>query len=318
MEDPTASGQDNRLYSFQTLYGILDALPIAVSWATLPGALVQFTNRAFIHLLGYPQGHFRTVDQFIDTVYINDAYRQRAREHWGYFASDHIDGVTEVPNIEIEARCFDGRVLTLQHCGVIVHEMKIAIGVFEDISVQKRQQQMLSTYALLDSLTGLANRRSLEDRWEREVARLRHPPPMAFLMLDLDGFKQVNDTRGHDAGDAVLRTVGARLKAAVRESDLVCRLGGDEFGVLMPTPEDRGQIGMVCDRIIESLSAPMRVKGRAVRVGASIGVCLFPEHASGLREVLMKADQALYQVKRTGRGRWEWAAPRRPAAPKAP
>ncbi|PLZ04432.1 GGDEF domain-containing protein [Burkholderia sp. WAC0059] len=318
MEQHGEFAKNLALHSFQTLYGVLDALPIAVSWATLPGAVIQFTNRAFGALFGYPPGYFQNVDQFIDVTYIHEKHRALAREVWKHFASEQSTGVTEIPNIELEIRRFDGGVRTLQHCGAIVHDTKVAIGVFQDISEQKRFNEMLTGFALHDPLTGLANRRSLQERWQREIAGGGPRGRIAFLMIDLDGFKQINDTYGHDAGDVVLRTVAQRLKATVRETDLACRLGGDEFGVLMPGPADFREIEATCDRIVERLREPMAVDGMAIRVGASIGGCLYPDQASDIRELLLKSDRTLYEVKRSGKGRWGWCAPDLPRSDTSP
>ncbi len=298
-----------RASSFGDLYDILHALPIAVSWARLPGTEIQFQNRAFDKLFGYPPDAFPTVEQFIEITYIHPEQRALARELWGHFVPRKATGVTEIPDIELEIRRFDGTTRMLRHCGVILHDTNVAIGVFEDISAQKQLTAMLNAFAHRDPLTGLANRRSLDERWQAEITAEDGHQRLAFLMIDLDGFKRVNDSHGHQAGDAVLRIVAARLQALVHTSDLVCRLGGDEFGLLLRVPEDISQVGVICDRIIATLQQPMVRDGVDIWVGVSVGGCLYPQQAADLDELVRRADQALYQVKATGKGRWGWTPP---------
>lgn len=291
------------------LEGIFDALPIAASWATLPDARIKFVNRAFISLFGYPQHFFRTANQFVDTVYSDREQRVELLRLWSNVSLDRTAGLTEIADVELDVVCFDGSARVVRHRGVILHERRIAIAIFEDITEEKRLHGMLMDSAQRDPLTGLGNRRRLEERWRQATAQPRVKSGIAFLMLDLDGFKPVNDTHGHHAGDIVLKAVAARLRSAVRPKDLVCRLGGDEFGVLLPAPADFAEIDGICDRLIAAIEEPIRVdRDACVRVGASIGACLYPHGASSLRELMLRADQALYEVKSTRKGQWRWHA----------
>ncbi|MBJ3775514.1 sensor domain-containing diguanylate cyclase [Acuticoccus mangrovi] len=291
-----------------TLQGIFAALPVAVSWALMPGAIIQFTNQAFEKLFGYPHGFFATGEHFIETVYVHEAERALVLRHWEDFALTKGKGVTEIPDLEFEIRRADGQMRVVRHRGVILHDMKVGIAIFEDITEQKRLHILLNEQAYRDPLTGLANRRRLDERWQEELARRNRD--IVFLMVDLDRFKQINDTYGHAAGDVVLNTIGGRLKDEVRGSDLVCRLGGDEFGILLPAPETLGDVDALCDRLIASLHLPITIEdGTSVQVGASIGACLYPAAAADFRELLLRADEALYQIKSRGRGRWKWYEP---------
>ncbi|WP_049785714.1 GGDEF domain-containing protein [Ancylobacter novellus] len=294
--------------SSETLHGILDALPVAASWALMPGAVIQFTNKAFDRLFGYPPDTFKTADQFVDMVYIHARQRAQARRRWKHFALQKSTGITEVPDMDLEVRRCDGSLRTVRHRGVILYDLRVGLALFEDVTEQKQLQTMLSTMAWHDPLTGLANRRRLDEHWRRATGRPGRRGSTGFLMIDLDGFKSINDTYGHGAGDEVLRTVASRLRNLAREGDTVCRLGGDEFGMLIPGLKRPQQIEALCQRVLATLTEPMTVNDVEVRVGASIGACLYPEQAADLRQMLMRADQALYYAKLAGKGCWRWFA----------
>jgi diguanylate cyclase (GGDEF)-like protein len=167
----------------------------------------------------------------------------------------------------------------------------------------QQSQQQLEKFAYFDGLTGLANRRMFNEEGRRMLAQARRSGSGIFLLLiDLDHFKQVNDTLGHQAGDAVLAAVSQRTVAAVRESDRVARLGGDEFAVLLPDTTDIASARLVCQRIFASLAAPSPHHSAPQLPGISIGAACFPQDADDLDALYKAADIALYDVKRAGRG----------------
>lgn len=153
-----------------------------------------------------------------------------------------------------------------------------------------------------DPLTGLPNRR-LFTKFLGKILPLarRHRHEFAILYLDLDGFKTINDTLGHDAGDEVLREVAARLLTLVRDSDLVARFGGDEFVVIAQKIEGRPGAEGLADRILDAIHAPMQIHGEWVPVGASIGISLFPDDSDSAERLIELADEALYKVKKNGK-----------------
>ncbi|GAA2708952.1 hypothetical protein Apa02nite_076900 [Actinoplanes palleronii] len=163
--------------------------------------------------------------------------------------------------------------------------------------------QELTRQAFHDSLTGLPNRKHLLDRGEQAIEiAMGTGTRMALLMLDLNGFKQVNDTIGHHAGDVLLQLVGMRLDALVRWPDMAARLGGDEFSMLLTgNPDDRSAVE-VGELICERLREPFEIDGREVKIGASIGVALFPRHAVEFGTLLKDADASMYLAKRSGGG----------------
>lgn len=168
-------------------------------------------------------------------------------------------------------------------------------------------QRQLEKAAFYDSLTGLPNRRLLEERFMfcGATAR-RHGHRFGLLLIDLDRFKAINDHLGHDAGDALLVETGCRLTAAVRECDVVARIGGDEFVVLLPETGDKTGIEAISHRILRALAEPLLFHGRELRTSASIGVALFPDHGVTWQTAYKAADLALYEVKRDGRAAWRW------------
>ena len=176
-----------------------------------------------------------------------------------------------------------------------------------DSARMRQAEQMhvaeLTRQAYHDALTGLPNRTHLLDRAEQEVEiAMATGGRIALLLLDLDGFKRVNDTVGHHAGDALLQAVGQRLQASVRDNDVVARLGGDEFAILLTRNPDEKSAAAIAERIHERLRQPYDIDGGEVLVGASIGIALFPADATDMATLMRGADAAMYQVKRSGGG----------------
>jgi diguanylate cyclase (GGDEF)-like protein len=168
---------------------------------------------------------------------------------------------------------------------------------------ERQHMAQLTHQAFSDALTGLPNRSHLLERAEQAVdIAAATGDRMALLLLDLDGFKQINDTLGHHAGDELLREVGVRLLDAVRDDDLVARLGGDEFAVLLGRNPDEARAMATAERIHQRLSEPYVIDGRLVSVGASVGVALFPQDATDVATLLRAADGAMYRAKRAGGG----------------
>jgi diguanylate cyclase (GGDEF)-like protein/PAS domain S-box-containing protein len=175
--------------------------------------------------------------------------------------------------------------------------------VIDDVTEQKLSEQKIAFMAHHDALTGLANRASIIQKIEEAAARQRRiEEPFTILMLDLDRFKQVNDTLGHSAGDALLREVSTRLKSTLRETDVLARLGGDEFAIIQAgEASQREAAGKLADRIISIIANPFDLDGNEVNIGTSIGIALAPEHGLNPNDLLKMADMALYRAKSAGR-----------------
>jgi len=156
-----------------------------------------------------------------------------------------------------------------------------------------------------DQLTGLPNRRYFNDWVSRSVSlAARNKGRVALLLTDLDGFKHVNDRLGHDAGDEVLRAVANRLQKLSRGSDFAVRLGGDEFAVMIPAAQGHDELSVVARRINASVAEPVPVAGGTAKVGASIGIAIYPDDAGDPEALVKAADHAMYRAKEAGRNRY--------------
>ncbi|CAD5373356.1 EAL domain-containing protein [Rubrivivax sp. A210] len=175
------------------------------------------------------------------------------------------------------------------------------VSVIRDISENDNSIEQLSRLAYFDALTGLPNRRMLEDRMSQAAkAARRGGDGMSVLFIDLDRFKPVNDLFGHDTGDLVLQEIGARLQGAVRATDTVARVGGDEFVVLLPESHTRAQIEAVIEKILATLDAPVVVGDHGHAIGASIGCAIYPEDGEDAETLIRHADAAMYRSKKRG------------------
>jgi diguanylate cyclase (GGDEF)-like protein/PAS domain S-box-containing protein len=182
-----------------------------------------------------------------------------------------------------------------------------SIFVFIDISARKEREQRIQHLADHDALTGLLNRRLLEDRLQQAINLARRNEAMvAVMLIDLDGFKAVNDRFGHLMGDYVLRTVAKRLRDCVRESDTIARLGGDEFVVLLSGQRSPEDSSVVAEKILGALTDPVAAGGRRFEIGASIGISVFPRDGASAEQLLKHADTAMYRVKEAGKNRYEF------------
>jgi diguanylate cyclase (GGDEF)-like protein/hemerythrin-like metal-binding protein len=179
-----------------------------------------------------------------------------------------------------------------------------------DVTEQYRSRERLAYLAYADPLTGLPNRTLLFDRLHQTMlGARRHGSEFAVLMADLDGFKPVNDCFGHDVGDAVLQQVAQRFRKCVRESDTLARLGGDEFAVMLPHLTNGQVAALAALRLIKALEDPIVLAERQIVVGTSVGIASYPKHAGAIEPLLVAADTAMYQAKRSGRNKFQWATP---------
>ena len=195
----------------------------------------------------------------------------------------------------IDGRTFDFRCEPKASGGFVV--------LVEDVTAQRTASQKIERMAHFDDLTGLPNRMHFHGQLQAALEEPMEPGwQLALLSVDLDQFKEVNDTRGHPTGDELLSLVANRLRHCLQADDLVARFGGDEFQVLLKTPNDPRHVGLIAERIIERLSQSYRVDGQIISIGASIGVAISVGEVGNADDLLRSADVALYRAKADGRG----------------
>jgi diguanylate cyclase (GGDEF)-like protein len=187
-------------------------------------------------------------------------------------------------------------------CGVLCILLR---HIRRSVLAREASEAQAQHLAFHDVLTGLPNRMMFDDRLAHEVAKARgRDQSVALLYLDLDGFKAVNDTLGHPAGDELIRLVGTRLQDALRKTDLVARIGGDEFAIIQTGVRSPAEVEVLCLRVLEVINEPCAVAGTQARVGVSIGIAIGPADADDRAELARKADIALYEAKAAGKGRF--------------
>lgn len=180
-------------------------------------------------------------------------------------------------------------------------------GAFKDVTELKVQENRIRQLAYSDTLTGLANRALFNDRLEQTLANAKRAHQrFALFFLDLDRFKQINDTLGHDAGDLLLKTVAERLRTCVREVDTLARLGGDEFTVILSNIQNQESAEMVARRIVAAMAQPIELNGQSLVASSSIGIALYPRDGKSTQALLRCADKAMYKSKEHGRNRYSF------------
>jgi len=184
-----------------------------------------------------------------------------------------------------------------------------AVETLQDVTARKNYEQQLEHQANYDTLTGLANRNLLNNRLRQAITQAqRGGHLLAVLFLDLDNFKQINDTLGHSAGDEVIAALGQRIVAAVRDVDTVARIAGDEYVVLLHAPHSIGQVTTIVRRLLDQVGTKLMIRARELYVGCSIGIALFPRDGDNAETLLMHADTAMYRAKGSDKGGFRFYA----------
>ena len=292
----------------QFLNSIIENIPVAVVVKDATTRKFVLVNRAFEVMLKVPKSEVlgKTVFDIYrtkDAERIDAADSEALANEFGAYSSDY-----EVEMPEGESRILaTNRIVARDSQGVARH----LIVVIDDVTERKKSEQRIAFMAHHDVLTGLPNRLAIMEKIEEAVARhRRRGDPFAVLLLDLDRFKHVNDTLGHAVGDALLRETAVRLKASLRETDVLARLGGDEFAIVQDRENDQHKDACaLADRIIEIISTPFNIEGNEVNIATSIGIALAPEHATSSDSLMKMADLALYRAKSAGRNGYRFFDP---------
>ncbi len=260
---------------------------------------LQWSDEVFLIFSTDPESFPATYEGFLDLIHpedrdmVNHTYTESLKTRRPY-AIDHrlllpdgsIKWVSERCETEFSE---DGSPLR-------------SIGTVNDITERKNAELKMQRMAHYDQLTDLPNRFMFFDRLEQGLIRAsRNMQNIAVLFLDLDGFKQINDSRGHQAGDLLLKQVAERLHSCLREMDTVARIGGDEFAIILADITNQTGVSSVAEKIIRALARSFSVQGTDLNIGVSIGISTFPEHGNRGDMLLSRADAAMYQVKRNGK-----------------
>jgi len=292
----------------QFLNSIIENVPVAVVVKDAVTRKFILVNRAFEAMLKV------TRDEVIGKT-VFDIYRTKDAERIDATDSEALAGMigTYPGDYEIEMPSGQSRILATSR--IVARDAqgtpKHLIVVIEDVTERKRSEQRIAFMAHHDVLTGLANRLAIMEKIEEAVARQRRRgDPFAVLLLDLDRFKHVNDTLGHAVGDALLRETAARLKASLRDTDVLARLGGDEFAIVQDRENNqREAASALADRITDVIAKPFYIEGNEVNIATSIGIALAPEHAANSDSLMKMADLALYRAKSAGRNGYRFFDP---------
>lgn len=279
-------------------------------WDWYPQTGAEIFSRRFLEMYGFAEGELPNLARAMDNrTHPEDIPAMiQARQ-------DHIAGRTPTYVNEHRILCKDGSWKWVLSRGMVIARDSQGqplrmIGTHTDITRWKQSEALIWQQANFDSLTGLPNRRMMRDRLEQDMRRSRREnTTLALMLIDLDHFKEVNDTLGHDHGDRLLLEAARRIHQCVRQTDTVSRMGGDEFTVALPNLTSSLRVESIAQQIITSLSAPFQLDHERAYVSASIGIALYPSDAQDIDELLKHADQALYVAKDNGRNRFSYFTP---------
>ena len=264
---------------------------------------ITAVNKAFTEITGYTEAEAlgKSPDEVNAANEDEFFYAQTMQsiKHGGYWQGE-VCNRNKVGNIYYEWLTISAQ---LDKSG----ELEAYVSLFSDITKKKQAETKIFTQANYDNLTGLANRNLFTNRFEHtlELAEREHTK-VALLYIDLDGFKHINDSLGHSAGDLLLQEASKRLTGCVRKSDTITRLGGDEFAIIMAGNETIYSVESVANNILNLMSQPYSLKGKMGYVTASIGVTFYPDDGNDTESLLRKADSAMYKAKENGRNNFQF------------
>ncbi|UJB63792.1 EAL domain-containing protein [Acidovorax sp. YS12] len=305
--------QDQLRESERNLRNILDHLPVGVLLVQ-GGERIVFRNRSFVQITGYTEQDVGGTQRWWERAYPDAQMRERTRRHWDALCDTARQGDGCIRAGEYDITCRDGQCRTVDISGVLLGPDHLVF--FEDLSERKAAEEEATYLAYYDPLTGLPNRRMLLDQVRQAMATSAQSGRSgALLMLDLDHFKTINETRGHDWGDMLLRQVAERLRACTHEEHTVARHGDDEFVVVLESLADNAadaavQAQEVAQRIQAALRAPYMLGGEPWHASVSMGAAIFRGLGESVDDLLKRADVAMYQAKAAGRDTLQFYDPR--------
>ena len=287
---------------------------------TVPYALnddrqnIIYLNAAFIKTFGYDLEDIPNLSAWWPKAYPDEDYRRWVASSWrARMEAAEREGQPFEP-MELNIRCKDGATRIAMAGAVPLGESfeGTHLVILYDITELKQKDTIIWSQANYDALTDLPNRRLFQDRLEYEIKRAqRGGQPLSLLFIDLDRFKEINDTLGHSKGDTLLVEAARRISRCVREADTVARLGGDEFMIILPQLGDRQRVETIAQHIIQELRNPFHFENDEMSyyISASIGITLYAEDTSDAESMMKQVDQALYAAKSAGRSRFSYFTP---------
>lgn len=274
-------------------------------WDWSPKTDHIFFSQHIVERLGYKEGEFEDTMTFWGSLLHPDDVVASTKA-----ITDHLKGDAKDYSFEHRVRHKDGHWVWILSRGMVISHDKNGyatrvVGTHTDISSHKDTEALIWRQANLDLLTELPNRRLFQEHLRQAMDGARdHEVPMVLMFLDLDNFKIINDTHGHKTGDQLLQETAQRLKGCVREVDIVSRLGGDEFTIILEKVKDDKIVTHVAENVLQALAKPFIIGMESFHITASIGITYFPKDATNHETLLMNADQAMYAAKEQGRNRY--------------
>jgi diguanylate cyclase (GGDEF)-like protein/PAS domain S-box-containing protein len=262
--------------------------------------VISDVNEALLVLTGYARDEI-----------IGHSVLEFVPSKWHQEVIEYMRAEREMP-YEAEVVHKAGFTLSVEMVGKTLHldGESYRMGLLRDITVRKHAEARIQYLAHHDMLTGLPNRAYLTERLTTILALARrHGTKVAIMFIDLDNFKTVNDALGHHSGDALLKEVAARIREVLRESDMVSRLGGDEFLAILADFTAHEDAALVAEKLLQTISAPLVFEGQELRANASIGISVFPRDGDNADDLIRRADAAMYSAKEQGRGRSQFYLP---------
>ncbi len=287
---------------FRTMF---EAAPMGIALIDSGGGQFRDVNQRFADIAGRSAAEMRN-SRWFDICHPDDVAPEQ--EKMAQLAAQQITG------FKMETRLVrpDGRIVWVEASinAVETESQPHHLCMIEDITEKKETEALIWQQANFDTLTQLPNRRMFLDRLQHDILKSRRDGTrIAILFIDLDHFKEVNDTLGHHQGDVLLVEAARRIGACVRQSDTVSRLGGDEFTVILPELAEVDRVEGIAQNIIDSLRMPFQLGQEQAFVSASIGITIYPDDAGNMEDLLKHADQAMYAAKGAGRNRFSYFTP---------
>ena len=296
----------NKKFDAEVLEQLINTSPAAM-FVVDKNRHMLFANKSYAEMFGYTQEE--VVDINVRKFHVDDESYER-------FAKTAFNSVSKGNTVEtdFQGRKKDGTLIWIYIVGSFIKNQELVLWTMIDITKRKeaekkllQQQEMLYHQAHHDALTGLANRVLFNDRLEQAIIKAkRNKTKLVLFFIDLDRFKEINDSMGHDIGDEVLKEVTARLESAIRKEDSLARLGGDEFTIIIENLVDVQNVSFLANKILKVLSNPVIIDDNKLYISSSIGISIYPDDGTSTQNLLKYADSAMYKAKAEGRNNFQF------------